>query len=221
VFGGALAVVGAFCYAELATTYPRSGGDYVYLTRAFGPWCGFLFGWAQLAVLLPAAIGGMAVVFAEFATATYRLADYTGLGLSSEFSYAVLAVVVLSSLNILGVTLGKSAQNLLTLAKVIGIAGSWSLASVGRNPTRSTGGSPKQSSPFRRHGGFPMPPPLPGVAGVDSRAVRLRWLERRRLRCGGSAQSAPEHPAGTAAGRWHDYDYLPAHQHRLPYRTWL
>src|SRR5438067_11886949 len=59
-FGGFLAVVGAFCYAELATTYPRAGGDYVYLTRAFGTWCGFLFGWAQLIVLLPASIGAMA-----------------------------------------------------------------------------------------------------------------------------------------------------------------
>src|SRR5947209_8733010 len=46
---GILAVVGALCYAELATTYPRSGGDYVYLSRAFGRPVGFLFGWAQLA----------------------------------------------------------------------------------------------------------------------------------------------------------------------------
>jgi amino acid transporter len=119
--GGVLALVGAFCYAELATTYPRAGGDYVYLTRAFGPWCGFLFGWAQLSVLLPAAIAGMAAVFAEFATTIHRLDDYTGMGLSSEFSYAIVAVSVLSLLNILGVTLGKFAQNLLTFAKVVGV----------------------------------------------------------------------------------------------------
>jgi hypothetical protein len=48
--GGVLALVGSFCYAELATTYPRMGGDYVYLTRAFGRRVGFLFGWAQLTV---------------------------------------------------------------------------------------------------------------------------------------------------------------------------
>src|SRR5438045_3825165 len=66
VVGGVLAVAGALCYAELATTYPRDGGDYVYLTRAFGPWVGFLFGWAQLAVILPASIGTMAVVFGDF-----------------------------------------------------------------------------------------------------------------------------------------------------------
>ena len=65
--GGALSLVGALCYAELASTYPRSGGDYVYLTRAFGDWCGFLFGWAQLAVILTASIGSMAFVFGDYA----------------------------------------------------------------------------------------------------------------------------------------------------------
>src|SRR5262245_53669997 len=44
---GLLALLGAFCFAELASTYPRSGGEYVYLTRAYGPLVGFLFGWAQ------------------------------------------------------------------------------------------------------------------------------------------------------------------------------
>src|SRR5436189_572042 len=50
VLGGLLALLGAFCYAELASTYPRSGGEYVYLTRAFGPLTGFLFAWSQLTV---------------------------------------------------------------------------------------------------------------------------------------------------------------------------
>jgi amino acid transporter len=120
-FGGVLAVVGAFCYAELATTYPRAGGDYVYLTRAFGPWCGFLFGWTQLTVILPASIGAMAYVFAQAATEIYPLEDYTGLGLTSQFSYAFLTVAVLSLLNIVGVTLGKFVQNILAIAKIVGL----------------------------------------------------------------------------------------------------
>ncbi len=61
--GGVLSLIGAFCYAELATTYPRSGGDYQYLTRAFGSWVGFLFGWAQLAVILTGSIASMAYAF--------------------------------------------------------------------------------------------------------------------------------------------------------------
>src|SRR5262245_26275721 len=64
---GVLSLIGALCYAELATTYPRVGGDYVYLSRAFGPWCGFLFGWAQLGVIITASIGAMAFVFGNYA----------------------------------------------------------------------------------------------------------------------------------------------------------
>jgi basic amino acid/polyamine antiporter, APA family len=119
--GGLFALVGAFCYAELATTYPRSGGDYVYLTRAFGPWCGFLFGWSQLTVTLPASIGFMAFVFADFATEIYALPDFTGWNLSSQFVYAFGAVVILSLLNIIGVTFGKTVQNVLAIGKIVGL----------------------------------------------------------------------------------------------------
>lgn len=121
VVGGILALVGGLCYAELATTYPRAGGDYYYLTAAFGRWLGFLFGWAQLSVILPASIGVMAFVFATQATEIYALPDVFQLGLSSEFYYASLAVIVITLLNLLGVALGKTAQNILTLAKVIGL----------------------------------------------------------------------------------------------------
>ena len=50
--GGLLSGIGALCYAELASAHPESGGDYVYLTRAYGRPVGFLFGWAQLAAIL-------------------------------------------------------------------------------------------------------------------------------------------------------------------------
>src|ERR1019366_7953293 len=115
------ALAGGLCYAELATTYPRSGGDYVYLTRAYAPWVGFLFGWAQLAVVLTASIGAMAFVFAENASNFYDLSQIADLGVSSDCLYAILAVVVIALLNIVGVTLGKWTQNLLTVAKVIGL----------------------------------------------------------------------------------------------------
>jgi basic amino acid/polyamine antiporter, APA family len=119
--GGVLALIGAMCYAELGTTYPRSGGDYAYLTRAFGPWAGFVFGWAQLVVVFTASIGMMAIVFGEFATGIKDLSGLVQVDLSSELLYAMAAVLALSLLNILGVVFGKFAQNLLTLAKVIGI----------------------------------------------------------------------------------------------------
>lgn len=127
VFGGLLALMGGLCYAELATTYPRSGGDYNYLTRAFGPGTGFLFGWAQLIIIMPASIGIMAFVFAEIAAGLHRgeqpapIALETDLGFTLEFLYAVAAVVVLTLLNVLGVTMGKITQNILTVLKIVGL----------------------------------------------------------------------------------------------------
>jgi amino acid transporter len=113
--GGLLALLGAFCFAELASTYPRSGGEYVYLTRAYGPLAGFLFGWAQLTVIRPGSIGALAYIVAE------RGANLWDLNGAETFLLAVGSVLVLTAINILGVTLGKNTQNLLTLAKVAGL----------------------------------------------------------------------------------------------------
>lgn len=112
---GVLALIGALCYAELATTYPRSGGDYVYITRAYGPLPGYLFGWAQLAVIQTGSIGLMAYIFADYGTRLYSLGEF------SSVIYASAAIVVMTLLNVLGVVFGKTAQNLLTLAKVVGL----------------------------------------------------------------------------------------------------
>src|SRR5207245_7416776 len=117
VAGGLLSLVGALCYAELATAYPQSGGDYVYLTRAFGPWMGFLFGWAQLVVIRTGNIGLMAYVFADYAVRLWAF------GKDAALLYAVGSVSILSFLNILGMVFGKGTQNLLTLAKVLGLGG--------------------------------------------------------------------------------------------------
>jgi APA family basic amino acid/polyamine antiporter len=113
--GGLLALAGALCYAELATTYPDEGGDYVYLRRAYGPWAGFLFGWSQLVIVRPADIALMAFVFARYAQSFHTLG---GQGLRI---YATLAIVVLTLINILGVRQGKWTQNLLTVAKTLGL----------------------------------------------------------------------------------------------------
>ncbi|GBD37284.1 Serine/threonine exchanger SteT [bacterium HR36] len=121
LLGGILALIGAFVYAELGTTYPRIGGDYVYLTRAFGRLVGFLFGWAQLTAILTASIGSMAFVFANAADNLF----FAELG-ASEDRRALLAaasVTVLSLLNIAGVVLGKWTQNLLSVVKVLGLGG--------------------------------------------------------------------------------------------------
>src|SRR4051812_9338013 len=108
VAGGLLAWCGAVCYAELATAYPRDGGDYEYLTRAFGPWCGFLFAWAQLTTIISGNIAIMAYAFADYAAKLWPEWQRSALGMT------IVPVIVLSALNALGVVAGKLTQNILT-----------------------------------------------------------------------------------------------------------
>jgi amino acid transporter len=117
---GLLSLVGAFCFAELASTYPRSGGEYVYLTRAYGGWMGFLFAWAQLAVIRTGgSIAAVAYLFAYYAGKFWGFdSDANSLAVAA---LAALAIGVLSLVNILGVRLGKRTQNLLTVSKVAGL----------------------------------------------------------------------------------------------------
>jgi amino acid transporter len=120
LLGGVCSLLGALCYAELATTYPEAGGDYVYLTRAFGRSIGFWFAWTQLWVIRPGSIGAFAYVFAHYAQKLQPLP----LGdAPSMLLYAAGSVILLSLINILGVPEGKWTQNLLTVAKVLGLAG--------------------------------------------------------------------------------------------------
>jgi len=119
IVGGLLSLFGALGYAELATAYPREGGDYVYLSRAYGSWAGFLFGWGQLSIIRPGDIAVMA-----FAFATYIRTIYDPLAAHPEYSlraYAAIAVVILTIINIIGVKEGKWTQNLLTTVKALGL----------------------------------------------------------------------------------------------------
>jgi len=135
--GGVISLFGALSYAELAAAYPREGGDYVYLSRAYGRWAGFLFGWIQLSVVRPGDIAVIAFAFATYARSLYDpLANRSGA--LTETLYAVAATVVLTIINVLGVREGKWTQNLLTTAKFLGlllIVGVALFAPQGAKPT--------------------------------------------------------------------------------------
>lgn len=112
--GGVIALAGAVNYAELATAYPRQGGDYIYLKHAYGKAPAFLFGWTQLIIIRPGDIALMAFIFGRYATNLYTFN-------MSKVVYAGGAIVILSFINILSVHQSKWIQNLLTVAKVIGL----------------------------------------------------------------------------------------------------
>lgn len=115
--GGLISLCGAMCYAELATTYPESGGDVVYLNRAYGKWAGFLFGWLQTFVARPGDISLMALVFAHY---VHVLIDPAADGPHPIWP-AIAVVILLTIVNIAGLRFGKSMQNILTVIKVVGL----------------------------------------------------------------------------------------------------
>ena len=56
IAGGVFSVIGALCYAELATAFPSAGGEYHFLQKAFGRQISFLYGWARLTVVVAGSI---------------------------------------------------------------------------------------------------------------------------------------------------------------------
>ncbi len=113
--GGVISLAGALCYAELATAYPHAGGDYHYITRAFGRRLGFLFVWSRMTVIQPGSIAMLAFVFGDYFARILPLGGY------APSFYAALTVTLLTAVNLLGTRQGKGTQNLLTACKVIGL----------------------------------------------------------------------------------------------------
>ena len=118
VFGGAVALVGALCYGELTTAFPRQGGEYVFLSRAFGRRAGLLFAWCEFWIVRPGNIGFIALVGGIYASQLLR-EDLRPVG---RLWFALGAIVALTAINVLGVRMAKWTQNVLSVIKVGGLA---------------------------------------------------------------------------------------------------
>jgi basic amino acid/polyamine antiporter, APA family len=115
LLGAALALVGALCYAELATAFPNAGGDYHFLTRAYGKDLSFFFAWARVLVITTGSIALLAFVFGDY------LSRVVSLGAHSSTIYAVLVVVGLTAVNIAGLRESARTQNLLSVLLMAGM----------------------------------------------------------------------------------------------------
>ena len=129
VVGGVCAFLGAICYSELGINFPSSGGEYVYLTRAFGPTWGFMTGWASFFAGFSAPIAAAALAFSEYlghffpALSQENAAIIAGSGewtirLGGAQAVACGLVAIFTVLNIFGVQRVARVQNVLTGAKV-------------------------------------------------------------------------------------------------------
>ena len=135
VVTGLVTVVGALSYAELAAMMPKAGGQYIFLREGLSPAAGFLYGWTLFAVIQTGTIAAVAVAFARFLSVLVpsvspdvflslgqiRLpgaSDAIQLGLSPQRVVAILSIVLLTAINVRGVTLGAAIQTVFTVAKV-------------------------------------------------------------------------------------------------------
>ena len=120
--GGLLSLCGALCYAELAAMFPKTGGDYIFLTNTYGRFWGFLFGWTKLFIERTGTIAILGFVFAEYLR---RLLQY---GEGTTRCIAAAAVAGLTVVNIVGIRWGKYVQNVFTALKITALV---SLIAVG------------------------------------------------------------------------------------------
>ncbi|MBI2401828.1 MAG: amino acid permease [Gemmatimonadetes bacterium] len=146
VLGGAVALAGAWCFAELGARKPLAGGGYVYLRDAFGPLPAFLYGWTELLVINS---GGIAAVSVTFATYTISLA---GLSTAATAPLAMGAIAVLSTINYLGIKPGSVTQNILTILKLLAlaaliVAGLWFASSAASAAPAAPAASPAAAAP--------------------------------------------------------------------------
>jgi basic amino acid/polyamine antiporter, APA family len=123
IFGGLIALTGAFIYAEISNRLPQVGGQYAYLREAFHPIVAFLYGWVLLLVVQT---GGMAAVTVIFAT---YFVELTGIRVPVAM-IAFVTLAVLTAANCLGVKSGSNLQSGLMLLKIVAIgalviAGVW------------------------------------------------------------------------------------------------
>ena len=116
VAGGAIALAGAFAYAELGGVFPKAGGQYVYLRDGWHPLAGFLYGWALLLVIESGAIAAVAITFATYALRLVGRPD------AATVPLAVAAIGLLSLVNYFGVKPGSRVLNVLVVLKVAALA---------------------------------------------------------------------------------------------------
>jgi APA family basic amino acid/polyamine antiporter len=116
VLAALFALMGSLLYAELGARLPHTGGEYVYIHRAFGPLPAFLYGWSQLLVVRTNPVAALPLVCVEYASSLYPMSENTRLLAAAGI------IVLLGTANYLGLRPGKSVQALTSIVKAGGMA---------------------------------------------------------------------------------------------------
>ncbi len=115
--GGIATLIGALCYAELATAYPEEGGEYSYLKRAYGDGAGFLFAWGRMTVIQTGAIAAVAFAYGKYAQIIFPLP----FGEAGAAIHGASAVAALTAVQLKGTQETANTQTVLTSLEVLGL----------------------------------------------------------------------------------------------------
>jgi amino acid transporter len=133
---GILAFAGALCYAELASSIPKAGGEVNYLERAYGSLISFLFVWTNSLITRPAAFGIISLIFGEYTCRAIYYSSSTGGNIvvnntstSSPCmgntpitkSLAICCATVVALLNAYSVTLTTKMLSISTITKILAL----------------------------------------------------------------------------------------------------
>src|SRR5258706_647251 len=148
LLGGAIALAGAFVYAEPGARRPLAGGQYAYLREAFHPALAFVYAWSLLLLIQTGGMAASAMTFARYA----RELGHVPL---PEGALAALVLAGLTLVNALGVRAGAGTQNVLMVLKIAAILAVVVAGFAVAGPPSGGGPAPAGGSPP------PAPPPPP------------------------------------------------------------
>ena len=121
VLGGIITIFGAVVYAELTAMIPKSGGPYVFLTEAYGPYIAFLRGWAMFFVSETASIVAVSLVFTEFINAIFQIITGTPFSILPTFLLSLFTIWLLTIINLFGVSLSGKFQVVFGVTKIAAV----------------------------------------------------------------------------------------------------
>jgi APA family basic amino acid/polyamine antiporter len=115
--GGIFALCGALTFAELSGAIPQSGGVYAFLREGWGRLAAFLFGWSELVIIGPAALGAISTTFAEYFIRVIGFNPAQAPYSQWVHYIAAAAILITGFLNFIGVRSASLVQNITTLTK--------------------------------------------------------------------------------------------------------
>ena len=118
VIGGVITIFGAVIYAELTTMLPKSGGPYVFLKEAYGPFIAFIRGWAMFFVSETASIVAVALVFTEYLSAIFTITIGEPFTLFTTFIISLFTIWLLTMINMYGVNFSGKVQIFFSTLKI-------------------------------------------------------------------------------------------------------